>query len=570
MNNSDLAIKYYSYLENPINLIEDCFQTFDATQEKFVPLILYSKQAELLNLYKDKKHVLVNKSRQAGVSTITAAYIAAICALTTKDNPYRIIIVANKGNQAQDFLSKIKDFLSQVPRWVWGKNYDDKKELDGHIVGKGSVKSIKLFNGCHLTAVATSKDAVRGQSSPRIVVIDEAAHIDNTDGELMYGSAMMALASNASGQMFLISTPMGTDPIFYKTYSETIGENGANNFVIHQMYFFQDPRYNKNLVWKFKHKDGTIETYVETEFDDEKMVARFNKGWMPESDWYKSQCSILHNDKRLIHQELLSKFDGSGSNVVDFEHISRHEQNYVCEPIEKHEENHNLWVWEHPQAGHQYCAFADVASGTGEDYSCLQILNITTGEQAVEYKGKLKSELFAPIVKRWCETYDALTDIDTTGGYGDNLITDLERLKFKLLKTEENGEVKGLKFSGITRPKVVQRFVNYVETDSLKIKSIRVIAELKTFIWVNGRPDHMRGFNDDAIISIAGGIWLFETSFKQMQTAKNLSQQILNVWTGVKVEKPEEKSKPKTIEKKPVRLIQNGIDVSEYSWLLSK
>ena len=129
MNNNDLALKYYSYLENPVNLIEDCFQTFDATQEKFVPLILYPKQSELMKIYQDKKHVLVNKSRQAGVSTITAAYIAAICALTSKENPYRIIIVANKGIQSQDFLSKIKDFLSQVPRWVWGKNYDEKKNL---------------------------------------------------------------------------------------------------------------------------------------------------------------------------------------------------------------------------------------------------------------------------------------------------------------------------------------------------------------------------------------------------------------------------------------------------------
>jgi len=572
MNNNDLALKYYSYLENPVNLIEDCFQTFDATQEKFVPLILYPKQSELMKIYQDKKHVLVNKSRQAGVSTITAAYIAAIFALTSKENPYRNIIVANKGIQSQDFLSKIKDFLSQVPRWVWGKNYDEKKELDGHIIGKGSVKSIKLFNGCHLSAVATSKDAVRGQSSPRIIVVDEAAHIDNTDGELMYGSAMMALASNNSGQMFLISTPMGTDPIFYKTYSETIATNGNNSFTIHQMYFFQDPRYNKNLIWKYKHQDGTVEVFVEEEFDDDKMEARFNKGWMPESDWYINQCSILHNDKRLIHQELLSKFDGSGSNVVDFEHITRHEQKYVCDPIETHEENHNLWVWEHPQEGHQYCAFADVASGTGDDYSALEIINMTTGEQAVEYKGKLKSELFAPIVKRWCESYSALTDVDTTGGYGDNLITDLQRLNFKLLKKEENGEIKGLKFSGITRPKVIQRFVTYMETDSIKIKSIRVISELKTFIWVNGRPDHMRGFNDDGIIATAGSIWLFETCFKMMENAKAMSKQIMNIWTGVKPDTPETKDSAKPVEKRkqPVRLIQNGIDVSQFAWLLSK
>jgi len=155
MDKKSLAIKYISYLEDPVNLIQDCFQTFDASQEKFVKFELFPKQQELIDIYRNKKHVLVNKSRQAGISTVTAAYIAAICALTSSDNPFRVIIVANKGKQAEDFLAKIKEFLSQVPRWVWGENYDNSKELDGHIIGKGSVKSIKLKNGCHLSAVAT-------------------------------------------------------------------------------------------------------------------------------------------------------------------------------------------------------------------------------------------------------------------------------------------------------------------------------------------------------------------------------------------------------------------------------
>jgi len=565
MDKKSLAIKYISYLEDPVNLIQDCFQTFDASQEKFVKFELFPKQQELIDIYRNKKHVLVNKSRQAGISTVTAAYIAAICALTSSDNPFRVIIVANKGKQAEDFLAKIKEFLSQVPRWVWGENYDNSKELDGHIIGKGSVKSIKLKNGCHLSAVATSKDAVRGQSSPRIIVIDEAAHIDKTDGELMYGSAMMALSSNVAGQMFLISTPMGTDPIFFKTYSETISSNGNNNFTVHEMYYFQDPRYNKNLVWKYKDEDGNLIEEKEIEYDNEKMVIKFKKGWIPESDWYKQQCAILHNDKRLINQELLCKFDGSGHNVIDVEHIKRHEEKYVCDPIEKAEEKENMWIFEYPKEGHNYCAFADVSTGSGDDYSSLEIVNTTTGVQAAEYKGKLKSEFFAPIVKRWCEMFNAITDVDTTGGYGENLITDLERLNFKLLKKDEKGEAKGLKFSGMSRPKIIQRFVNYVETDTFKIKSIRLIGELKTYVWLNGRPDHMRGFNDDCITAVAGALWLFETSFKQMESAQEQSKQMLNAWLGVD-NSTNTKEAVRSRNNKYLR--QDGVDISQYGWLL--
>lgn len=572
MDRNELALKYISYLEDPINLIEDCFSVQDGTQNKFVNLELFPKQRELLEKYKGGSHVLVNKSRQAGVSTITAAFIAAIVALTTKTSPYSVIIVANKAAQAQDFLLKIKDFLSQVPRWVWGDYYDDSKDVDGHIVGKGSVKSIKLFNGCKVTAVATSKDAVRGQSAPRLIVIDEAAHIDKTDGELMYGSAMMALSSNQQGQMFLISTPKGTDPIFFKTYKEAISNSDDNRFKVHQMYFFQDPRYNKNLKWRYKDDEGNIRVVEEVEFDNEEMVEKFNRGWMPDSDWYREQCSILHNDKRLINQELLSKFDGSGNNVIDFEHIMRHEQKYVCEPI-RTECNGDMWIFEDPIEEHQYCAFQDVGTSEGVDYSSLQIVNITTGVQAAEFVGKRRSEVLAEIINDYCNRYKALTNVDTTGGYGDNVMTDLGNLNFKLLVKDENGDAKGFKFSGITRPKVFERFVTYVEGDSIKIKSIRTITELKTFIWHNGRPDHMRGFNDDAITALAGAIWVYETNFKQAKRATAIDKSILAAWisNGQNVQDKKQNKAKKAVQKygnRQGRIIQNGVDITEYAWVL--
>jgi hypothetical protein len=40
------------------------------------------------------------------------------------------LIIANKQELAFEFLGKIKDFLSQLPRWVWGEEYygDEKRE----------------------------------------------------------------------------------------------------------------------------------------------------------------------------------------------------------------------------------------------------------------------------------------------------------------------------------------------------------------------------------------------------------------------------------------------------------
>jgi hypothetical protein len=565
MERLDYAQKYLEYLSDPIALIEEHFQTLDATQGKYVPLKLFIKQRELLNKYHTQKHVLVNKPRQAGISTITAAYIAAVCALTGPENPYRIIIVANKGIQAQDFLSKIKEFLTQVPIWIWGNHYDHNKEVDGHLIGKGSVKSIKLFNGCHISAVATSKDAIRGASSPRIIVLDEAAHLTKVDSETMFASAMMSLSSNAEGQMFLISTPNGNDPIFFKTYHETKANGGENRFTVHEMYFFQDPRYNKNLRWKKKINDEDEDFVVEYEvdFNNIKMEQRFKDGWIPESDWFLDQCAIMHYDRVQINRELLSRFEGSGNNVVSDEVLEKHVKYYVKDPISK-EDSGLTWIFEDPIIDHQYVAFADNSSGSGEDYSALQIINMTTGDQALEFKGKVKDTFFAEIVIKNCYRYNALLDVDVTGGYGENLLNTLLNRDFKLLKKDPStNEAKGFKFLVNTRIRAIQKMITYIEELGVKIASERLISEFKTYIWINGRPDHMRGFNDDLIMSLAGAIWLFENAFMSMKKYSEKEKSIMNAWI-----REDDELKQKLLNERPKALYQNGINMSEYLWLL--
>ena len=55
---------------------------------------------------------------------------------------------------------------------------------------------------------------------------------------------------------------------------------------------------------------------------------------------------------------------------------------------------------------------------------------------------------------------------------------------------------------------LISHFEEMVRTNSIKIRSIRVIHEMKTFIFKNGRPDHMEGYNDDLIINYNMKIYL--------------------------------------------------------------
>jgi hypothetical protein len=335
--------EYSKCLMNPVYAIETYLETFDKTQEGFVPFKLFPRQKEIINAYERHRFNLVTKPRQAGVSTTTAAYMAIKVGWADSDNPENVLIIANKQELAFEFLAKIKDFLSQLPRWVWGHEYyGNPKNESRTIFTTDSKKEIKLPNGSRVKAVATSKDALRG-FTPTFLIMDEAAYIDN--GAEVFGAALTALGTG--GRATLISTPNGMDPLYFKTYDQA--KTKKNNFNIIEMKWYEDLRYNKDLRWT-KGDDVEKELY----FSFESYTARIDDGWKPTSTWYEQMCMGMNNDSRMIAQELDVSFIGSGGNVISEEYIDFHEKNNVLEPKITMGFENEIWIWEEPQENHQY------------------------------------------------------------------------------------------------------------------------------------------------------------------------------------------------------------------------
>ena len=191
LTSSEILNEYTRCLMDPVHAIETYLETFDKTQEGFVPFNLFYKQKEIVKAYKDNRFNIITKPRQAGVSTTTAAYLAIQVAFADKDNPEAILILANKQDMAQEFLAKVKDFLLQLPRWVWGAEYYGSPHNESKsLFITESKKELMLPNKSRVKAVATSKDALRGYT-PTYLVMDEAAFIDN--GVEVFGAALTAL-----------------------------------------------------------------------------------------------------------------------------------------------------------------------------------------------------------------------------------------------------------------------------------------------------------------------------------------------------------------------------------------
>lgn len=542
---------YARSLEDPIFAIEAFLKTFDLTQSGNVPFKLFYKQKEIIKSYEKHNRNIVTKPRQAGVSTTTAAYIAVKTAFGDPDNPHKVLILANKQTLAQEFLKKVKDFLDQIPYWVWGLN-EGTDYLEINSKGHLKLKS----NGCEIRALATSKDALRG-FTPTFLVMDEAAFIDN--GSEVFGAALASLGTG--GKISLISTPNGLDPLYYKTYDGA--KKKDNNFNIVEMKWYQDVRYNRGLYWargedekiicetldrtklRWEYKGEIFETDESTINHYETMVI---DGWKPLSPWYEEMAADM-GDAKKIAQELDVSFIGSGGNVVEDEYISYHENNFVKDPEFSAELDKAMWIWKKPELGHKYIMGVDVSRGDGKDSSTIVILDFENLEQVAEFQYKLPPDILAEVVYKYGNMYNAYTIVDITGGMGVSTVLKLLEMDYKHLhyddpksrklsekyakmKYQEGDKVPGFNV-GNTRLQLVSELEEHIRENKTIIRSQRMISELRTFVYKSGRPDHMEGYHDDIIMAYAMCIFVIQTSFKKLKQLENQTKAMLDSWVNV-------------------------------------
>ena len=147
-------------------MITNYLKTYDATQRKEVPFVLFPRQQDLCNLYGSGKDVVTTKPRQAGITTTTGAFVACEIALASPETPLTILVIGNTLDLAQQMVTKIKNFLYQLPRWFWGDEYfspnkDDPKNKK-KIFEICNQKELLLSNGCRVVARSSGPDASRG------------------------------------------------------------------------------------------------------------------------------------------------------------------------------------------------------------------------------------------------------------------------------------------------------------------------------------------------------------------------------------------------------------------------
>lgn len=183
----------------------------------------------------------------------------------------------------------------------------------------------------------------------------------------------------------------------------------------------------------------------------------------------------------------------------------------------------------------------DVSRGDSEDFSSINIIDFDEREQVAEYVGKIPPDDLALIAYKWGTLYNAFIVTDITGGMGVATSRKLQELNYKNLyvegtNTQNIWEVnnKGIeKIPGINfnnkRTQIVASFEEQLRKDFI-IRSSRLLNELNTFVYINGRPDHMKGAHDDSIMSIAIAMYAGDISFNQLTKNDSLNKVMIDSW----------------------------------------
>ena len=562
--------------KNRTYMITHYLKTYDATQGKEVPFNLFPRQYDLCNAFAGGHNVVCSKPRQAGITTTASAFIASEMCLAEIGQPQTVLCIGNTLDLAQQFLFKVRDFLLQFPLWMWGDEYFDKgydvtkaPENKNIIFKTCNDKKLVLNNGCTVVARSSGPNASRGVGGVTWLILDEASFIEN--GKNVYASAIPTVSTG--GHVIMISTPNGKDQLYYETCrrAELKGTPDWNNFELVKLEWFQDPRYNRFLEWTRKNTEtGKIEIYKEpvidkqgnVKWDDEHWQQLKKDGWKPRSPWYITMCQQFNNDEQKIAQELDVSFLGSASNVVDPEFIEMQEKLNVREPLSKDEDGdmfhlEDTWVWKKPIKGHRYILSVDASRGDSEDRSAIEVVDIDgidddgtpCLEQVMEYNGKITGDDLGEIAYWYGMWYnEAFCVVECIGGYGDATVLALQKLGYKNLYYDDpnlktytvqrdasslqlttDGKLPGFHSSSV-RFQMLSHFANMIRINEIKIRSKRVIIELDTWIYKNGRQDHQDGCHDDTLTCMGMGMFVFKFHFNNLQQAKERDVALLKAW----------------------------------------
>ena len=446
-----------------------------------VPFETFPYQDNCLKAFQTHRFVITNKSRQLGLSTLSAAYSLWMALFQREKN---ILVIATRLEVAKNFIKKVNGMYDSLPKWLVMPQ-----------IKARSVRYLEFSNGSKVQAVPTGTDAGRSEALS-LLIIDEAAHVDGID-DLWLG---LWPTLSTGGNAILISSPSGVGTLFHKIWvgakdgedgeGKPLPGKGQNNF------------YRIELPWT-----------VHPERDKE---------------WYEAQRAEILPAKgeRGVAQELLCSFAASGENFLSGDVIEDMERQ-IKVPVATYGDRGDVWIWKYAEPNHKYIISGDVSRGDADDYSTLHVIDTNTDEVVCEYQGKCPPERLSELMMDLGFKYNQALLCPELNSFGLIVATDIKKAQYPNIYYERihrsnaymsyttadiANDLPGFTTGPKNRDEILAKLETVIRTRRLKIYSSRTVEEFKTFVWKNNKAQAMKSYNDDLIIALAIGNSLYEAA----------------------------------------------------------
>lgn len=468
-----------------------------------IPFSTFEYQDNLVRALQTNRFNVVLKARQLGISTLTAAYVLWFMMFRRNKS---VLVLATKLGTAGNLVKKVASMYQGLP--------DHMKIVKVNLSNR---QELSFSNESFIKAESTESSSGRSEALS-LLVIDEAAHVSNLDGADGLWTSLKPTISRG-GSVIAISTPNGASGWFYDTCMSAISgedaldDENSTQFVLHKLMWWEHP-----------------------ECDEE---------------WFEKETRGF--DAKQIAQEYLCSFNASGDTVIDPEILEKLEQKLdsiqvmpdgttkkYSRPILEMFLDRRLHIWEEMIPGNEYMITVDVARGDSSDYSTIEVFNMTTFNQAAEYKGKVPYDQFTDLIYNVCENYGFPALLVENNMLGHAVLTRLEEMNYpKIIYTKkvtgewskmywkETSSNAGFSTSAKSRPQIVALMEEQIRNDVWNIKSQRLVAELRTFAYINGKPQAQSGRNDDLVMAFCLMCWAKENVFESGEKHKEITEILL-------------------------------------------
>jgi hypothetical protein len=473
------AIEIAKCIDDPVYFIKTYVKIVNVDRG-LIPFEMWPFQEDMVRNFHENRFSICKMPRQVGKTTTSAGYM--LWCVLFKEN-FSVAILANKGNLAQDILSRIQYAYEYLPIWlqqgivVWNK------------------RSLELENGSKIAAFATSNSGVRG-GTYNLIFLDEFAFVPQNMANDFFTSTYPVISSGKTTKVIIVSTPYGLNH-FYK-------------------------------MWVDATEKRSLYTPLEVHWS---MVPGRDQKWKEET--------IRNTSEEQFQQEFETEFIGSSATLIPGIILR---QLAFRDPLSSIE---GLDIHEMPRPDRTYVMTVDCAEGVGQDYSTVAVVDVTDipYKLVAKYRdNNIAPLLFPTIIYNIGQRYNGAFLLAETNNVGQQVVDILHyELEYENIFKIQKHVTKGQHLSagykkavsfGIKTTTPVKKIgcanlKTLVETKKLIIEDFDIISELNTFVKVRDSYEAEEGNHDDLVMALVLFSWLTSQTFFRETTNSDIRRRLM-------------------------------------------